>query len=105
MTRHIEQTDRGITLNKSLAWTMAVALVSAGIWVGAQLSSTQTALQGVRAELSSLRETVTALTPRVRANETGLARQDERLTLILSTLTRIDARLERMERAAPRRPQ
>ena len=104
----IENSDRGITLNKSLAWTVACALVAAGLWVGlevAYLRSEATNLSKTIEELSTdLNKSDTqqsALANRVRANENGLARQDERLSLILTTLNKIDDRLERME-FAPR---
>ncbi|KJZ24087.1 hypothetical protein [Tritonibacter mobilis] len=101
----IENSDRGITLNKSLAWTVACALVGAGLWVGIQVATlrgetaglSQT-INGLRVDLTASEARQAALTSRVRANETALARQDERLSLILSTLNKIDNRLERMER-------
>ena len=101
----IENSDRGITLNKSLAWTVACGLVGAGLWVGLQVATLRgetTALSqtinGLRVDLTASEARQAALTSRVRANETALARQDERLSLILSTLNKIDNRLERMER-------
>ncbi|MFP3383219.1 MULTISPECIES: hypothetical protein [Tritonibacter] len=101
----IENSDRGITLNKSLAWTVACGLVGAGLWVGLQVAtlrgeteSLAQTINGLRVDLTASEARQTALTGRVRANETSLARQDERLSLILSTLNKIDNRLERMER-------
>ena len=101
----IENSDRGITLNKSLAWTVACGLVAAGLWVGLQVATlrgetaglSQT-INGLRVDLTASEARQAALTSRVRTNETALARQDERLSLILSTLNKIDNRLERMER-------
>ena len=101
----IENSDRGITLNKSLAWTVGCGLVVAGLWVGMQVATlrgetaglSQT-INGLRVDLTASEARQAALTSRVRANETALARQDERLSLILSTLNKIDTRLERMER-------
>jgi len=105
----IENSDRGITLNKSLAWTVACGLVGAGLWVGVQVATlrgeTQVLSQtinGLRVDLTASETRQTALTVRVRATETSLARQDERLSLILSTLNKIDTRLERMERRPTR---
>lgn len=43
----IENSDRGITLAKPLAWTMLVGLLSGGVWVGGTIGS-------VRSELGSL---------------------------------------------------
>ncbi|WP_170420086.1 hypothetical protein [Ruegeria arenilitoris] len=101
----IENSDRGITLNKSLAWTVACGLVGAGLWVGIQVATLRGEAAGLSQNINGLRVDLTAsearqaaLTLRVRANETVLASQDERLSLILSTLNKIDNRLERMER-------
>ena len=110
----IESGERGLTLTRNLAWTIASALVAAGLWVGMQVATLRgdtlqltRAIDTLRAELSAeitaseAREG--ALAARVRANETSLARQDERLSLILSAINKIDTRLERMERSAPLR--
>ncbi|WP_417816617.1 hypothetical protein [Tritonibacter scottomollicae] len=104
----IENSDRGITLNKSLAWTVACGLVGAGLWVGVQVATLRgeteglaQTINGLRVDLTTSEARQTALTVRVRANENSLARQDERLSLILSTLNKIDNRLERMERRPP----
>ncbi|GAB5431300.1 MAG: hypothetical protein EpisKO_06700 [Epibacterium sp.] len=101
----IENSDRGITLNKSFAWTVASGLVVAALWVGLEVATLRgktaalsQAINGLRVDLTASEAREAALTSRVRANETALARQDERLSLILSTLNKIDNRLERMER-------
>jgi len=100
----IENSVRGITLNKSLAWTVACGLVGAGLWVGVQVATlrgeTQVLSQkinGLQVDLTASETRQTALTVRVRATETSLVRQDERLSLILSSLNKIDTRLERIE--------
>ncbi|TNJ39065.1 hypothetical protein [Phaeobacter sp. B1627] len=105
----IENSDRGITLNKSLAWTVACGLVGAGLWVGMQLATVRgetkslaDSINAMRVDMTTADSRQTALAVRVRANETSLARQDERLSLILSTLNKIDTRLERMERTPSR---
>lgn len=102
----IENSNRGITMNKSLAWTVACGLVGAGLWVGIQVATLRGETAGLSRTINALRTDLTAsearqvtLTARVRTNETALARQDERLSLILSTPNKIDNRLERMERA------
>lgn len=101
----IENSDRGITLSKGLAWVMVVGLLSAGIKLGAQMaelrgetSTLSQTINGLRVDLTASEARQVALASRVRANENALARQDERLSLILSTLNKIDTRLERMER-------
>ena len=41
----IENSDRGVTLNKSLAWTMFAAIVSLVWWGGSTITSLQSATQ------------------------------------------------------------
>lgn len=41
----IENSDRGITLNKSLAWTMATGLLLAGLWLGVQMTELKSAVE------------------------------------------------------------
>jgi hypothetical protein len=104
MNQMIENSDRGITLNKGLAWTVASALVCAGLWVGTEVATLRTearnltqVINAMRLDLNASDAEASALANRVRANETGLARQDERFSLILSSLNKIDGRLERLE--------
>jgi hypothetical protein len=104
MNQMIENSDRGITLNKGLAWTVASALVCAGLWVGTEVATLRTearnltqVINAMRLDLTASDAEASALANRVRANETGLARQDERFSLILSSLNKIDGRLERLE--------
>lgn len=93
----IENSDRGITLNKTLAWTMLVTLASAVFWSGSTV-------QGLVGSVNTLTETVEelkserqAVDGRIRLLETAQARADERFTNILALLSRIDQRLERIE--------
>ncbi len=38
----IESSDRGITLNKQLAWTIGVGLIGAGLYVGLTIATLST---------------------------------------------------------------
>lgn len=86
----IENSDRGITLNKTLAWTILGTLVMAGIFIGSNL----TGLQQTSGDNKKLAE---ANEVRIRALENQQARQDEKFSNILQFMARIDARLERIE--------
>lgn len=86
----IENSDRGITLNKSLAWSILGSLVGAGIFIGMNLAGLEKTSDDNKT-LSRANEI------RIRAIETQQARQDEKFNNILGYLTRIDARLERIE--------
>ena len=73
MTQHIENSDRGITLNKSLAWTMAVGLITGSIWLGGNMASVSARMDQF-AEVSSIGFSERAeLEIRVRALENSMA--------------------------------
>lgn len=43
-TIRIENSDRGVTLNKSLAWTVGCGLIGAGLYVGLSIATMTTKL-------------------------------------------------------------
>ena len=47
--RMIENSDRGITLNKQLAWTIGVGLICAGLYVGLTIATLSTQMEQSRA--------------------------------------------------------
>lgn len=94
----IENSDRGITLNKSLAWTVAVALVMGGLWVGTTVTRLGSAtdqlireLARTDAELRTDRTAATAIEGRVRALETLTTRQDARFDALSKSLDEVKA--------------
>ena len=95
---HIENSDRGITLNKSLAWSIVVALVGGGFWVGVQLTGLNAAIVNLGSERGSERVVtdqyrsqvngdLRALGERTRSIENNAARDDARLLEILRLVT------------------
>lgn len=54
MAQHIENSDRGLTINRSLAWTIVTSLVVAVFWGGSTV-------QGTRSSIESLTQAVIAL--------------------------------------------
>ena len=81
----IETNDRGITINKALAWTMLVSVAGLIWWGGGTLASLQGAADRLTLALTETREMIVAerassaqLEARVRALETSAARQDTR---------------------------
>lgn len=77
----IENSDRGITLNKSLAWTMAVGFVAGGIYLGTNLASLTAATQNLsaalietRAAVAEERQSVARIETRVRTLENNASR-------------------------------
>lgn len=83
MAQMIENSDRGITLNKGLAWTIASALVIGGLWVGTTVTSLQSATASLNATLIDMKSDFavadqkdTAIENRIRSLETGATRID-----------------------------
>ena len=81
----IETSDRGITINKALAWTMLVSVAGLIWWGGGTLASLQGAADRLTLALTETREMIVVerassaqLEARVRALETSAARQDTR---------------------------
>ena len=81
----IETSDRGITINKALAWTMLVSVAGLIWWGGGTLASLQGAADRLIMALTETREMIVVerassaqLEARVRALETSAARQDTR---------------------------
>lgn len=49
----IENSDRGLTINKGLAWTIVSGLVAAGIWVGIQTATLSSGIDALQGDLSA----------------------------------------------------
>lgn len=95
--RLIENSDRGITLNKSLAWTIATAIIGAGLYLGIAMGNVTTSLEHMGRLSDSAKEVHRRLDERIGALEQSKARDDERFVSILSFMSKIDSRLERIE--------
>ena len=81
----IESTERGITINKALAWTMLVSVAGLIWWGGGTLASLQNAADRLTVALTETREMIMAerassaqLEARVRVLENSATRQDVR---------------------------
>lgn len=53
----IENSDRGITLNKTLAWTVLVGLLGAGVLVGMQTATLTSGIAGLQGDLDAAIQT------------------------------------------------
>lgn len=82
MTRHIENSDRGITINKSLAWTMASALVAGGIWVGVQITEAQYGINTLQERQVEDRRDIRTNARRIGDLTSSNARIEQRLDTI-----------------------
>lgn len=87
----IENSDRGITLAKPLAWTMIVSVIG-GVWYGgstvASLSySTNSMVQAVSVQQAAISQ----VEVRVRALENNASRQDARFDGLKQSLDEVKA--------------
>lgn len=92
----IDNTDRGITVNKALAWTMLVSATGLIWWGGGTLASLQGAAERLTAALMETREMIVAerassaqLEARVRALENSAARQDVRFDALSTSINEL----------------
>lgn len=93
----IENSDRGITLNKQLAWTIGCGLIGAGLYVGLQIATMAGQIHAGAQNLLDAKTERGELSARVRVLEIAKGRDDERFTSILGFMAKIDGRLERIE--------
>lgn len=92
--------ERGITLNKSLAWTMLVAIVSAAFWVGVTVTQLQSDTMNFTDTLKDVKESIeadrlgaTAREARIRALERDSAGQAARFDSLSSSMAEVKAEL------------
>ena len=79
----IENSDRGLTINKGLAWTIVSGLVAAGIWVGIQTATLSSGIEALQDDLTAAIQSQVveenrrdALAARVRSLEAKSAARD-----------------------------
>jgi len=96
----IEQSERGVTLNKTLAWSILVALVSGGIWLGTVVTEAKNGLETLserdaenrqdiatnRRDIAKLRSSNARIDQRLLNIETGVQRAEDSIAEILRYL-------------------
>jgi hypothetical protein len=92
----IENNERGITINKALAWTMLVSVAGLIWWGGGTLASLQGAADRLTSALTETREMIMAesassaqLEARVRALENSATRQDVRFDALSMSINEL----------------
>lgn len=95
----IENSDRGITVDKRIAWAIVSGLVFGGFATGSTLVSIQGSLAVLNRAVEGQREVSEARESRMRTLENSVTRYEERVANMLALLSRIDGRLERIERS------
>jgi hypothetical protein len=84
----IENSERGITLNKNLAWGILVTIAGGGFWVGV--------------EVTQLSSGVAVLGDRQVEDRADIAENARAITSLRSSNARIDQRLANIETSASR---
>lgn len=85
----IENSDRGITLAKPLAWTILVSVVGAVWYGGSTVASLNQSTQTVLASLAAIQMTNAQVEGRVRALENNASRQDARFEALKQSLDEV----------------
>lgn len=78
----IENSERGITLNKSLAWTMLVAVLAGGVWIGTQVTEAKKGVETLTERQSEDRNSIVENRAAIVLLRENTGRIDERLTNI-----------------------
>lgn len=94
----IENSDRGITINKSLAWTMVAGLLGAGLWLGAQMAEVKTSLDVLAERQMEDRNAINENERRLNEIRRNEARVDQRLITIERAVTSTDANVQEVLR-------
>jgi septal ring factor EnvC (AmiA/AmiB activator) len=91
----IENSDRGITLNKTLAWGIASSLVVGGLWVGIEL----TTLSG---NIQNLTDQYRSLVDRQAEDRLDIRSQGNQINQMQTQSARVEQRLNNIEAATNR---
>lgn len=80
---HIENSDRGITLNKSLAWTVAVVIMTGGVTI-------MSTLTGIKTNLETLAERQVEDRMDIRSNTAAITSLQAQYGVISNRLSSIE---------------
>ncbi|MBC7156582.1 MAG: hypothetical protein H5U20_03595 [Rhodobacteraceae bacterium] len=94
----IENSERGITLNKSLAWTMLVAVLAGGVWIGTQVTEAKKGVETLTERQSEDRGSITANREAIARLQSSNARIDQRLISIEQSTSRTENSIEEVLR-------
>ncbi len=92
----IENSDRGLTINKSLGWTIGCGLLLGGMWVGTNVTQLSSATEGLTAAL--VRTEAAASNDRT-ANAAVASAIEARVRALENLTTRQDARFDALSRS------
>ena len=101
---HIENSDRGITLNKSLAWTILSALAILIWWGGATLADLRSSTSMLAEALGENKQANVSVEGRVRVLENGQARGDVQFESLSSSINEIKDLLRDLAKREGQKP-
>lgn len=85
----IENSDRGITLAKPLAWTMLVSVIGTVWYGGSTVASLSHSTQSMVTAVSAQQAAIAQVETRVRALENNASRQDARFDGLKQSLDEV----------------
>lgn len=85
----IENSDRGITLAKPLAWTILVSVIGAVWYGGSTVAGLTQSTQTVLGSLAAIQVSAAQVEGRVRALENNASRQDARFEALKQSLDEV----------------
>lgn len=94
----IENSDRGVTLNKSLAWTILTAVLAGGIWVGIEVNAARQGVEMLAQRQAEDRADIRANAAEISALRSTNARVDQRLTAIEQSARRTEETMQEILR-------
>ncbi len=86
----IENSERGITLNKSLAWTILTGVLAGGIWIGVQVTGAKEGIIALESRQTEDRADIRSNTSAINTLRQSNARIDQRLTNIEGAASRTE---------------
>lgn len=87
--RMIERDERGITLNKTLAWGMVCGLIGAGIYVGQNIATLSTRIESLSEQSDNAEISRVAHDVRIRSLEAAQARSGAEYEAVQTSLEEI----------------
>jgi len=82
----IENSDRGVTLNKSLAWTIGCGLIGAGLYAGLNMATLTTRLDDVSSRSAMATQDRSQIEVRVRLLENAQSQSTARFESLFQSL-------------------
>lgn len=88
--RIIENSDRGLTINKALAWTILSSFLVGGMWVGIQVNAASSGMQTIAERQSEDRAEIRDNRTAINNLRSSNARIDQRLSGIEDSLNKTE---------------